>query len=255
MLCQMQNPLGLQNFGNSCYLNAIVQMLRYVKPVVKRLVEIHSEDEVTQSFIDLLYQGSNPRKFVRHLKELGFNPIYQHDAHEFLLTMLDKIYEDPACNELKNPFEGHFESTLTCKNGHTSVSKEPFCCLSINGGLNEGIAKLEEPETVTCKCDHCEETEMTKTVTIHPAEVVCIQFKRFNIDGKLTYKVAIPEEWYGYKLIGIVNHMGSVHGGHYTAAVNVDGQYRHFNDEDVQDIDGLPKRSRVPYLMVYVSDK
>jgi len=252
---QVQNPLGLQNFGNTCYLNAIVQILRYTKPVVKRLVKVDSENASVQSFIDLLYQGSTPRKFAKHLAELGFNPIYQHDAHEFLLTMLDKVYEDPACKDLKNPFEGHFESILTCKNGHTSVSKEPFCCLSINGGLDEGIAKLEEPEEVTCKCDHCEESEMVKTVTIHPSEVICVQFKRFDLSGKLTYKVALQEKWFGYKLIGICNHMGSVHGGHYTSAVCVDGQWRHMNDEDIQEIDGLPKRSRVPYLLIYVADK
>jgi len=255
MIAMKQHPLGLQNFGNTCYLNSIVQILRYTKPVVKRLVEVESENPAVQSFINLLYQGSTPRKFAKHLSSLGFEPLYQHDAHEFLLTMLDKVYEDEACKDIKNPFEGHFESTLTCKNGHTSVSKEPFCCLSINGGLDDGIAALEEPESVVCKCDHCDETEMVKTVTIHPGEVVCIQFKRFDISGKLTYKVAIPEEWYGYKLVGICNHMGSTHGGHYTAAVNVDGQYMHFNDEDVQDIDGLPKRSRVPYLMVYVANK
>jgi len=250
-----QHPLGLQNFGNTCFLNSIVQVLRYVKPVVERLLEIHSENEVTQSFIDLLYQGSNPRKFVRHLGKLGFNPLYQHDAHEFLLTMLDKIYEDPACKDIKNPFEGHFQSTLTCKNGHQSVSKEPFCCLSLNGGLDEGIAALEEPETVTCKCDNCNETEMVKTVTIHPGEVICVQFKRFDLNGKLTYKVGLKEKWFGYKLIGICNHMGSCHGGHYTAAVNVDRQWKHMNDENVSDIDGLPKHSRVPYLLFYTADK
>ena len=255
MLAMKQHPLGLQNFGNTCFLNSIVQILRYTKPVVKRLVEVQSENVAVQSFIDLLYQGSKPDTFVRHLQELGFNPLYQHDAHEFLLTMLDKVYEDEVCKDIKNPFEGHFESTLTCKNGHKSVSKENFCCLSINGGLSEGIAALEEPEVVTCKCDHCDETEMTKTVTIHPNEVVCIQFKRFDISGKLSYKVAIPEEWYGYKLIGICNHMGSVYGGHYTAAVNVSGQWKHMNDENVEEIDGLPKRSRVPYLLVYVVDK
>lgn len=250
-----QHPLGLQNFGNTCYLNSIVQILRYTKPVVERLLEIHSENEVTQSFIELLYQGSKPRKFVKNLSSLGFDPLYQHDAHEFLLTMLDKVYEDPACKGLKNPFEGHFESTLTCKNGHTSASKENFCCLSLNGGLDEGIAALEEPETVTCKCDHCSETQMVKTVVIHPAEVICVQFKRFDLNGKLTYKVALKEKWFGYKLVGLVNHMGSCHGGHYTAAVNVDAQWKHMNDEDVSDIDGLPQRSRVPYLLFYVEDK
>mgnify|MGYP006087217377 CR=1 FL=1 len=251
-----QNPLGLQNFGSTCYLNAIVQILRYTKPVVERLLEVESENPAVQSFVDLLYQGSNPRKFARHLGELGFNPIHQHDAHEFLLTMLDKIYEDPACKDLKNPFEGHFESTLTCKNGHTSVSKEPFCCLSINGGLDEGIAALEEPETVTCSCDECGEKEMVKNVTIHPSEVICVQFKRFDgRNGKLTYKVALKENWYGYKLIGICNHLGSIFGGHYTAAVNNEGQWKHFNDLSVEDIDGLPNRSRVPYLLVYAKDK
>ena len=43
--------------------------------------------------------------------------------------------------------------------------------------------------------------------------------------------------------------------GHYTAAVNVSGQWKHMNDENVEEIDGLPKRSRVPYLLVYVVDK
>jgi len=82
-----------------------------------------------------------------------------------------------------------------------------------------------------------------------------VQFKRFDLSGKLTYKVALQEKWFGYKLIGICNHMGSVHGGHYTSAVCVDGQWRHMNDEDIQEIDGLPKRSRVPYLLIYVADK
>ena len=255
MLAMQRQSLGLQNFGNTCFLNSIVQVLRYVKPVVERLLEIHSENTAVQSFIDLLYQGSTPRKFVKHLGSLGFDPLYQHDAHEFLLTMLDKVYEDPACKDLKNPFEGHFQSTLTCKNGHQSVSKEPFCCLSLNGGLDEGVAALEEPETVTCKCDECDEKEMVKTVVIHPAEVICVQFKRFDLNGKLTYKVALKEKYFGYKLIGICNHMGSIHGGHYTAAVNVSGQWKHMNDEDCQNIDGLPSRSRVPYLLFYVANK
>ena len=99
---------GLQNFGNTCYLNSIVQMLRYTKPVVERLVKVNSQNEAVQSFIDLLYQDSKPDIFVRHLDKLGFNRIYQHDAHEFLLTMLDKVYEDKACKDIKNTNEGFY---------------------------------------------------------------------------------------------------------------------------------------------------
>ena len=199
------------NFGNTCYLNSVVQILRYVKPVVKELVSVNAEKEHLQDFIDLLYQGSKPDKFVRDLKKLGFDPLFQHDAHELLITMLDKLYDNI---DQDNPFEGFFESTLTCKNGHKSTTREKFICLSINGGVEEGIAKLEEEEVVRCKCNHCAETSMKKKVKVQLGTAVCIHFKRFSIDGKLTYKVPILQKWNRYKLVGMCNHIGSCAGGH-----------------------------------------
>ena len=243
---------GLDNYGNTCYMNSVIQMLRYVKPVVKPLVLAQPENEPMKHFLDLLYQGSSPERFVRHLKELGFDPIYQHDAHEFLITMLDKLYESV---DVENPFEGVIETVLTCENGHTSARKDPFVCLSINGGIEDGIPSLMEPETVDCRCDHCGATKMTKTTDIRPNKVVCVHLKRFNADGKLRYKVPILLTWNGYKLVGMCNHAGSVHGGHYTATVNTDSGWMHVNDEHVNKIDGLPKESRVPYIMVYVREQ
>ena len=232
-------------------MNSVVQVLRYVKPLVEPLVLAEPNSEPMKHFLDLLYQGSTPQKFVLHLKELGFDPIFQHDAHEFLITMLDKLYESV---EEKNPFEGVVETVLTCKNGHRSVRKDPFVCLSINGGLEDGIRSLMEPETVECKCEHCEATEMTKTCDFHPNDVVCVHLKRFNADGKLRYKVPIHLTWNGYRLVGMCNHMGSTHGGHYTATVYTDKGWLYTNDETVKKIDGLPKESRVPYIMVYVRE-
>lgn len=244
---------GLDNFGNTCFVNSVVQMLRYAKPVVKKLVEQvpekeGSKDEALMCFLDLLYQGSKPRKFVRYLKDLGFDPIYQHDAHEFMMSMLDKLYESVSES---NPFEGCYNSVLTCKNGHKSVSKEKFICISINGDLEEGIVQLQEPEVVECKCDHCEETSMTKQVEIHPGKLVCVHLKRFTMDEKLDYKVTILKKWNGYNLIGMCNHYGSLHGGHYTSTVKTGEGWMHMNDEFVKKIDGLPRISKLPYIMVY----
>ena len=149
---------GIQNFGNTCFVNSVIQILRYVKPVVKELVTVRAKQDFLQDFINLLYQDSKPDNFVHHLKDLGFDPLFQHDAHEFLITMLDKLYEN-IDNE--NPFEGVFENTLVCKNGHKSVSKEKYVCLSINGGIEEGLGELQEPETVRCKCDHCSAVSYT----------------------------------------------------------------------------------------------
>ena len=240
---------GLDNLGNTCYMNSVVQMLRYVKPVVIKLVKVVPENVGIRHFVDLLYQGSKPHQFAHCLKDFGFDPIYQHDAHEFLLTMLDKLYENVS---VPNPFEGKSKTVLRCKNGHTSTRTDPFVCLSINGGIEEGIPNMMEPEEVECKCEKCEETVMTKTVDIQPNEVVCIHYKRFNIDRKLRYKVPILQKWNGYELIAICNHVGGLNGGHYTATVKSDNGWMHMNDECVKKIDGVPKESRIPYIMVYV---
>ena len=240
---------GLDNLGNTCYMNSVVQLLRYIKPVVQNLVKVVPKDEGLRHFVDLLYQGSTPQKFAACLKGFGFDPIYQHDAHEFLLTMLDKLYERI---DVKNPFEGQCTTILTCKNGHTSTRVDPFVCLSINGGIEDGILGLMEPEEVECKCEKCDETTMTKTLDLKPSDVVCIHYKRFNIDKKLRYNVPILHAWNGYQLVGVCNHVGVLHGGHYTASVRSDNGWLLMNDDYVKKIDGLPKESRVPYIMVYV---
>jgi len=248
---------GLDNFGNTCFLNSVVQVLRYCKPVVKKLVESvptknGQRDEAMSAFLDLLYQGSSPRAFVRFLKDLGFDPLYQHDAHEFMMCMLDRLYESV---EEENPFEGEYESVLTCKNGHKSTTKEKFMCVSVNGDLEEGIMQLQEPETVECKCDHCDETFMSKQVQLRPGRMVCFHIKRFNVDKKLNYNVSIVENWNGYKLVGMCNHYGSLHGGHYTSVVQTDKGWMSMNDETVRKVDGLPKNSHLPYIMVYELDE
>ncbi len=240
---------GLHNLGNTCYMNSVVQVLRYVKPVVEKLVKVMPEQEGLKHFVDLLYQGSSPNDFAGCLKDFGFDPIYQHDAHEFLLTMLDKLYESV---KLKNPFEGTSKTVLKCKNGHISTRSDPFVTLSINGGIEEGIPDMMEPEIVECKCETCGETSMTKTLDIDPSDVVCIHYKRFNLRKKLRYKVPILEKWNGYELVGICNHYGGLHGGHYTATVKTDKGWLTINDDHVTKIDGLPRFSKVPYIMVYV---
>ena len=102
---------GLHNFGSTCYVNSIIQVLRYTKPVVADLIDETPSDKTMQLFLDLLYQGADALPFVQRLKDIGFHPRRQHDAHEFMITVLDKLYESVPT---KNPFEGTCETTLTC---------------------------------------------------------------------------------------------------------------------------------------------
>lgn len=244
---------GIRNFGNTCYMNSVVQLLRYTKPVVKPLVLAQPSNADAKLFLDLLYQGADPKDFVKQLRTLGFDPVLQHDAHEFFITMVDKLYESVPHD---NPFEGKYVSTLTCANGHRSVTKESFICMSLNGNIREGIDKLSQPETVRCKCDHCAESTMEKVVTFDLGEAVCFHFIRFDHTfRKLNYSVPILKQWNGYDLVGMCNHFGGVHGGHYTSTMKTDDGWVVANDEKVHKIDNVPAKSNMPYLMVYVRSK
>lgn len=240
---------GLNNYGSTCYVNSIVQLLRYTKPVVSGLLDETPSSNNMEKFLDLLYQGSEPKQFVETLQDLGFQRHMQHDAHEFMITVLDKLYESvPA----ENPFEGTFETVLTCANGHTRKATQPFTSLSINGGVKEGIQAMQEPEEVECKCEECDLQRMTKVMHIKPGKALCVHIKRFDSMSKLRYKIPIELTWENYKLIGSCNHTGSMHGGHYTATALTDDGWYFFNDDLVSKVSNIPAESSRPYIMVYI---
>ena len=70
----------------------------------------------------------------------------------------------------------------------------------------------------------------------------------------LTPFLFVGTQSHPYELIGIVNHMGTMEGGHYTAHCKnpVDGKWHKFNDQDVKQLN--PSDVRTPqaaYVLFY----
>ena len=130
-------------------------------------------------------------------------------------------------------------------------------------------------------CPRCKKKgEATKNLTVQrPPRVLVLHLKRFqwndrgrpgrkvdtSVDVPLTLSLSSllaegAESTMGgsinsptYELFSIINHSGSLSGGHYTATTNVGAnEWYNFNDERVSSAgDGPPKNSRNAYVLFY----
>ena len=165
-------------------------------------------------------------------------------------------------------FYGQLVSSLTCQEcNHISRAYDPICCfcLPIPNGDSPNIVDcwdlFNRSETLDdenmWKCDNCNDYRTsTKKIQIWKTPKILIvvlkRFKKHPLNRTITsknttfisfstdiidlskYCVGYDKDNSTYKLCGIINHSGSVNGGHYYSyCLNGNGKWYDYNDDFV----------------------
>ena len=268
---------GLNNIGNTCYLNAGLQMLLQNKEL-HQLVLKHSKDSDKLKTIADFYEeyhnssdGSlNPSniKMIVEERQKMFQGFNQHDSSEFVIYLLDIINDEIKDSSQLNSIYGlHMNIRIKCKLREclNIVNKKEISnilFLDIEQEYTElddayrsyrSRDKLDSDNMYYCeKCKDKRVASKRTSVEDWPNNLIII-LKRFKQTGfrvqKMNQPLDIPLEWrHDNKLQGAIIHYGSMNGGHYVYVGKYNDKWYLFDDSNVSEI---PSQEKLKVLLTH----
>ena len=301
----LQKVQGLNNIGNTCFMNSVLQLIFRCSAFTKYMINILNNDKLQskqlKSYSITLKDYYNPKvtsleptvikRFIADtLPEfVGF---MQHDAHEFLIHILDVLDESLKSekeslgnlssitpdNIISKLFDCKLYSEIkSLESESKTLIKEPDRIVALP------IPEKENPTLNDCIQLYCQSEKLdgdnkwfdeknNKKVVAEKNIKICncpkyflITFKRYKVNGnqlyKLNTKIDIPLEWkyskYTYRCRGFIVQSGGLSGGHYIAFVKQDDKWYCCNDSNVSTVNDeqIKQLIGLSYILLYVKQK
>lgn len=248
-------PQGLYNIGNICYLNSLMQALFSCPSLNKKMARQCSPLAFEYNKI---YDGntSHVGGLLKIIKNNTHKLQYgrQEDAHEGLMMLLECL--DSSITGL---FGVQYNMTLRCKCGMKQKKTEPSeLFVDYYGEQNEDLERhimLNRYTPHEYKCDRCGTIGSTEIIkSLHDLNyIIIVTFKKYKTKSSIKFppklKLWHNNTRYKYRIVAQIEHMGSMHGGHYVARCLRGSEVYLFNDRSISESKFIPTANT--YMVFY----
>jgi len=238
---------GIVNLGNTCFLNASLQLLFNCKIFVKLLVDTDSHNIYSNTIINYFTNSSPiaPTSIVSRLRELNKNYIgFTHeDAHEALLYILDDVITKyPNLKSLINI--GYVNTKITDDKRYDICQNELMLSVPIKADLNSSLESFALQDFIL--------------TVIKSPEYLFIHLKRFdnnlrkiNTDIKIPFETNIYDNL--YRLKGFIIHYGNFYAGHYVCYCKRNKGWYLYDDSNCSIVskDEIKKQVKNAYILMF----